>query len=59
MQPLEKPIAKANTMITKRQIKELLEEAKAEAKIAHEVRHSHGKVSKPPSRFHSITRIGR
>ena len=45
MQPLEKPIAKANTMITKIQIKELLEEAKAEAKIAHEVRHSHGKVS--------------
>jgi hypothetical protein len=32
MQPLEKPIAKANTMITQRQIKELLEEARVEAK---------------------------
>ena len=45
MQPLEKPIAKANTMITKRQIKELLEEAKVEARKAHELRHARGKVS--------------
>lgn len=44
MQPLEKPIAKANTMITKRQIKELLEEAKAEARIAHQTRHARGKA---------------
>jgi hypothetical protein len=30
-------------MITKRQIKELLEEAKAEARMAHHARHKHGK----------------
>jgi len=32
-------------MITKRQIKELLEEAKAEARKTHHARHQHGKPS--------------
>ena len=34
-----------HAMITKRQIKELLEEAKAEARMAHHARHKHGRPS--------------
>ena len=43
---LTKPTKKGtHTMITKRQIKELLEEAKAEARKAHHARHQNGKAS--------------
>lgn len=43
--PSTKPIKKGtHTMITKRQIKELLEEAKAEARMAHHARYQHGKA---------------
>jgi len=41
---LTKPTKKGtHTMITKRQIKELLEEARAEARMAHHARHKQGR----------------
>ena len=44
--PSTKPTKKGtHTMITKRQIKELLEEAKAEARMAHHARHKQGRPS--------------